>query len=59
LSKKEPEDKILVYDYLLRTTDDESSSDTPKITLDALKKQSRKFNIDLTPKVSTNKNFYL
>ena len=26
--------------------------DTPKFTLDALEKQSRKFNIDLAPKVS-------
>jgi hypothetical protein len=59
LSKKEERDKILFYDYLLRTINEESSTDTPKITLDVLKKQSRKFNIDLTPKVNMNKNFYL
>jgi hypothetical protein len=46
----------LFYNYLLRQTDEQPSTtenDTLKITLNDLKKLSRKFSIDLTPKVST------
>lgn len=43
---------------LSRKTNEQSSTnenETPKITLDKLEKQSRKFNIDLAPKVRTKK----
>lgn len=45
------------YSYRLRRTNEQTSeneSATPKITLDVLEKKSRKFNIDLTPKVRMN-----
>ena len=45
---------MISLDYLFRQTNEQSpttENDTPKLTLEALKKQSRKFNIDLIPKV--------
>ena len=58
-SKNEEIRKIIFHNCRLRKTDEQSlttENDAPKITLDALEKQSRKFNIDLTPKVSTDGN---
>ncbi len=62
LSKSKGIGRAVFSDYLLRETHEELSTtenDPSKITLDVFKKQSRKFNIDLTPKVSRNKSFYL
>jgi len=50
---------MILSDYLFRETNEPSSTtenDTPKITLDALQKQSRKFNIDLIPKVRMDRS---
>jgi hypothetical protein len=50
---------MISLDYLFRETNEQSptttENDTPKLTLEALKKLSRKFNIDLIPKVCINK----
>jgi hypothetical protein len=51
--------RLKIRDFVLLRKSNEQSTTAenetpPKITLDALEKQSRRFNIDLTSKVSRN-----